>query len=86
MKAWCAERDYITFVPPQAGAMAFFRYHQDINSTEVMERLRKEHDILVLAGDVYGLDNFIRIGIGIPEEHLRIGLERMDEFFRKLNS
>ncbi len=78
--------DHISFLPPQAGAMAFFRYHYDINSTELMHRLRKEQNILVLAGDVYGLDHFIRIGICIPEEHLRIGLERMDRLFESLNS
>ena len=77
--------DHLSFLSPQAGAMAFFRYDYDINSTELMHRLRKEQSILVLAGDVYGLDNFIRIGICIPEEHLRIGLERMDALFSELS-
>ncbi len=49
-----------------------------------MQRLRKEQDILVLPGDAYGMDNFIRIGICIPEDHLRIGLERMDNVFSQL--
>lgn len=86
VKDWAAARDFITFQPPQAGAMAFFRYDRDINSTEVMHRLRKEQNILVLAGDAYGLDHYLRIGIGIAEDHLRIGLERMDRFFDGLNS
>ena len=84
-RQWAEEHaDFIDFIPPRAGAMVFFRYKHDLSSTEVMHRLRTEHDMLVLAGDVYGLKNYIRIGIGIPEEHLKVGLERMSQFFHDL--
>ena len=84
-QAWANDRsETISFIPPQAGAMAFFRYHYDVNSTELMQRLRKEQDILVLPGDAYGMDHFLRIGICIPEDHLRVGLERMDNVFSQL--
>jgi aspartate/methionine/tyrosine aminotransferase len=71
-----------SFVPPKAGGMAFVRYATPINSTELVHRLREERGIMLLPGDVYGLDHYIRIGIGAPAHHLEAGLERLAGFMR----
>ncbi|WP_112662629.1 aminotransferase class I/II-fold pyridoxal phosphate-dependent enzyme [Microvirga flavescens] len=83
LSAWVEKNsDLFSFVPPKAGGMAFLRYSMDINSTTLIHRLREERSIMLLPGDVYGLDKYIRIGIGAPAEHLQAGLERLAGFVR----
>ncbi len=71
-------------VPPQAAAIIFARYHLDIGSSALVERLRREKDVLVVAGDYFGLDHHLRIGIGSPPAYLRAGLERVHELIAEL--
>ena len=65
------------FVPPKAGGMCFLRYTQQINSTELATWLRTEKSLLVLPGDVYGMDQYLRLGIGERSDYLARGLERL---------
>ncbi len=69
---------------PQAGGMAFVRYTMPINSTELVHKLREECSIMLLPGDVYGLDHYIRIGIGAPSDHLTAGLKALADYARLL--
>ena len=73
--------DYVSLIPPKAGGMAFIRYNRDINSTELAHALRNDKGVLVLPGDVYGLDGYFRVGIGAPRSHLEPGLEKIGEYF-----
>jgi len=77
--------DLFHFVPPQAGGMAFLRYNMNINSTELSNKLREKKDVFVVAGDCFGMDNYIRIGIGTEKEHLLKGLDLIDELLRELS-
>jgi aspartate/methionine/tyrosine aminotransferase len=65
-------------VPPRAGAMAYLRYAWAVNSTRLIERLRDEQSLLVVPGDQFGMDGFVRIGLGNEPEDLKAGLSRMD--------
>ncbi|MBS0419907.1 MAG: aminotransferase class I/II-fold pyridoxal phosphate-dependent enzyme [Proteobacteria bacterium] len=71
----------LSFIPPRAGGMAFIRYRMPINSTELVRRLVQEKSIFPVPGDAFGLDHYLRIGIGSPASHLNEGLRRLDEFF-----
>lgn len=85
LQEWIAERpEHFSMVPPEAGGMAFIEYRYDISSTELFERLRQEESVLVLPGDVYGMDHHIRIGIGEEKERLALGLERFSTFCDRL--
>ena len=64
--------------------MAFLKYHLDINSTELASRIRKERSTFVVAGDCFGMDHRIRIGIGSEREYLKTGLKRIDESLKEL--
>ncbi len=70
-------QDLFEFVPPKAGGMAFLRYKLDINSSELSDWLRKEHSVFIISGDCYGMDGYIRIGIGERYDVLAEGLEIM---------
>jgi hypothetical protein len=74
----------LTWVPPEAGAMAFIRYEHDIGSTALADRLRKTEGVLVVPGDHFGLDGHLRLGFGGRSESLCQGLERIDRMLGDL--
>jgi hypothetical protein len=71
--------DRLTYLPPQAGAMLYLRYRHAVNSTVLVERLRRDRGVLVVPGDHYGMDGHLRIGYGYGTEKLREGLARIGE-------
>ncbi|MFX1281799.1 MAG: aminotransferase class I/II-fold pyridoxal phosphate-dependent enzyme [Promethearchaeota archaeon] len=71
-------------IPPQAAAIAFVRYHLDINSTEFAERLRKKKSVFLVPGDHFGMDKFLRISFGLPHDYLTSGLNRIHELITEL--
>jgi aspartate/methionine/tyrosine aminotransferase len=86
-----AVRDWIethgslfSHVPPAAGAICYLRYALKINSSDLVERLRKEKSVLLVPGDMFGMDGYVRIGIGPPTEYLIAGLDRFDDLLREL--
>ncbi|MFQ5690789.1 MAG: aminotransferase class I/II-fold pyridoxal phosphate-dependent enzyme [Gemmatimonadota bacterium] len=64
--------------PPRAGAICYIRYARDANSSELAERLRREQSVLVVPGDHFGMDGYLRIGFGIAAKDLERGLQRME--------
>ncbi len=77
---WLNKRKHLfDFIPQKAGAMSFVRYYFDMNSTLLTERLRKEKSLLIVAGDCFGMDNYLRLGIGSEKEYLLKGLQRLEE-------
>jgi aspartate/methionine/tyrosine aminotransferase len=78
--------DTFSLSPPDAAAIAFVRYQLDINSTELAERLFREKSVLIVPGDHFGLDHFLRISFGLPHEYLLAGLDRIHELIVELSS
>lgn len=75
--------DLFEYVPPKGGGMLFVKYHLDINSTELSEWLRKEKSVFLVAGDCFGMDNHIRIGIGERKDYILEGLERVKDALKE---
>jgi len=85
LDAWMKEHEgTFSVVPPQAAAIAFVRYHLNINSTELVERLMREKSVLIVPGDHFGLDHHLRISFGLPPDYLRPGLDRIHELITEL--
>jgi hypothetical protein len=79
-----AHGDRFSYVPPDAGAIVYARYHDAINSTELVERLRVEKSVLIVPGDHFGMDGYLRIGFGCEMRLLRDGLDRVADLLRSL--
>ncbi len=87
LERWMASHgNTFSLTPPDAAAIAFVRYHLDINSTEFTERLRQEKGVLIVPGDHFGMDHFVRISFGLPEDYLVPGLDRIHKLILELKS
>jgi len=73
-----------SLVPSKAAAIAFARYQLDVNSTELVDRLTHEKSVLIVPGDHFGLDHYLRISFGLPPDYLRAGLDRIHELIVEL--
>ncbi|MEX2964067.1 aminotransferase class I/II-fold pyridoxal phosphate-dependent enzyme [Microbulbifer sp. TYP-18] len=82
---WIHQHPRFSFVPPKAGGMAFVSYRANIGSTALAHSLREEKGVLVLPGDVYGLDGYLRLGIGERKAQLEAGLERLGEHIEQFS-
>ncbi len=78
--AWLDARpELFHYIPPSAGAICYVRYGLDSGSSDLAERLRVEQDVLVVPGDHFGMDGFVRLGFGNPSADLEAALDRIAE-------
>ena len=75
---WCDRNgDLIKLIRPEAAAIAFVRYQREINSSEFVHRLIHEQSTLVVPGDHFGLDRYLRISYGLSPDYVNEGLDRI---------
>ena len=80
VRKWIEKRaPKVTHVAPEAGAILLARYQHRINSTALTERLRLTRSVLVVPGDHFDLDGYIRIGFGNHPGHVASALELVGE-------
>jgi aspartate/methionine/tyrosine aminotransferase len=79
-----AHAERFSYALPDAGAIVYMRYHDAINSTALVDRLRIEKSVLIVPGDHFGMDGYLRIGFGSEARYLRDGLDRLDHLLRSL--
>ena len=78
VRDWIQARSgMLEHVPPEAGAIVYVRYHHDINSSALVERLRLEQSVLVVPGDHFEMDRHLRIGFGSHPHLLSGALSRI---------
>lgn len=80
-----AQEGRFSYRLPDAGAICYARYDADVNSTEFAEKLRTEKDVLVVPGDHFGMDSYLRIGFGNPEDELLEALGRIRDAFDEVS-
>jgi aspartate/methionine/tyrosine aminotransferase len=79
-----AHGDLFSYNPPDAGAIVYLRYHHPINSTALVTKLREQKSVLIVPGDHFGMDGYLRIGFGDDVEYLRNGLNRLNDLIADL--
>jgi len=78
------QKEIFRLVPPQAAAIAFVRYQLDVNSTEFVNKLIQEKSVLIVPGDHFGMDKFIRISYGLPQNYLTEALKRIQQLVTEI--
>ena len=87
MREWIDEQEGLfSYRPPDAGAICYVRYRADVNSSEFAEKLRAEKDLLVVPGDQFGMDHYLRLGFGNPRDELMEALGRIAEAFKEVGA
>ncbi|MGH8242056.1 MAG: aminotransferase class I/II-fold pyridoxal phosphate-dependent enzyme [Steroidobacteraceae bacterium] len=85
LEAWLQEHcDVLSCRRPQAGAVAFVRYLFPMASEELSTGLRETESVFVVAGSWFGIDGYVRIGIGGEQNDLHTGLTRISSFLARL--
>jgi hypothetical protein len=80
VRRWIERRaSSLWHAPPDAGAIAFVRYAHRIGSTALIERLRDERSVLVVPGDHFEMDGYLRIGFGGDPLALTRALDHIGE-------
>ena len=75
LEEWVAQfPEIFKLTVPKAGGLAFIKYNLPIGSTDLSDWLRIEKSVFIVAGDCFGMDGYIRIGIGSEPEYLEAGL------------
>ncbi len=80
LKRWIEQRDGLTHAAPDAGAIAFVKYSHPISSTTLTTRLRDEAGVLIVPGDHFEMDGYVRIGFGTDPTYLSRALAVTGEF------
>jgi len=78
-----SEKAEFTWRAPDAGAIVWVKYRSGIASAALAETLRVGHDVLLVPGEQFGMEGYIRIGFGSPPKDLLPALERVALAFRE---
>ena len=76
--------DIIECIPPVAGAIALVKPNWDVKSIDLVTRLREEKSVLVVPGEHFFMENYLRIGFGCQSEDLQCALDRVGELISEL--
>ena len=85
--AWIAEHDgLLSWIPPRAGLLALLRYHLNIPSYELANRLAEEYSVMLAPGAAFGVEGHLRIGIGQDPPVFAAGLDAASRCFADLQA
>jgi len=74
LEGWIAQQPALRYVRPVAGAIAFAHVDLPVDTRYLVERIRTERSVLLVPGEMFGIDNGIRIGFGYDIEPTLKGL------------
>jgi aspartate/methionine/tyrosine aminotransferase len=86
VKRWIDKQEGLSHIAPEAGAIVFVRHTHPFRSSELAERLRDERGVLVVPGDYFDMDGYLRIGFGTDPEYLESALLRIGDFLSSLSA
>lgn len=81
-----AHGDRFSWIAPEAGAIGYVRYTHEVNSTALVTRLREEKSVLIVPGDHFGMDHYLRIGFGEAPAYVTDGLARLHDLLESLSA
>jgi aspartate/methionine/tyrosine aminotransferase len=85
LEEWLSGRpDIFNYLAPRAGAICYASYDLEINSSELAQRLKDEQSVLIVPGDHFNMDGYMRIGFGVPRPELLEALDRIEAVIRSV--
>ena len=86
VRRWIEKQEGLTHIAPEAGAIVFVRHTHPFRSSALAERIRDERGVLVVPGDYFDMDGYLRIGFGSDPEYLESALLRVGDFLSSLSA
>ena len=84
-RSWFGENaDLASWLEPRAALLAMMRYEAPVDSVKLADQLAQEARVMLAPGSAFGLDGYLRIGIGQRPDIFAEGLRRTGEFLRGL--
>jgi aspartate/methionine/tyrosine aminotransferase len=77
-------RDLFSWVEPRGGLLGLLRYHLDLPSETVANRLAEEASVMLAPGSAFGMEGRLRLGLGARPDRFVTGLARTEQFFFRL--
>ncbi|MBA3378442.1 MAG: aminotransferase class I/II-fold pyridoxal phosphate-dependent enzyme [Chloroflexia bacterium] len=85
-RSWFAEHaDLASWSEPRAALLAMMKYTAPVDSTTLADRLAKEARVMLAPGSTFGLEGYLRIGIGQRQDLFAEGLRLTGEFLEGLH-
>jgi len=84
-RSWFADHaELASWSEPRAALLAMMKYTAPVDSTILADRLAKEARVMLAPGSAFGLDGYLRIGIGQRQDLFAEGLRLTGEFLKGL--
>jgi len=74
MEAWLKQFDGLEWTAPDAGAICWVKYRAKVKSAVLVEQIRQRANILLCAGEHFGLGGYLRLGFGNDQAELKAAL------------
>ena len=85
LEAWLKSfGDTFTWQPPQAGAICWAHYRGAMSASEIVEKIRAQHSVLLVPGEQFGMPGFLRFGFGDELQHFQEALAETERGLRRL--
>jgi len=78
------QKGVFDYIPPLAGAITLIKHRLKIKSTDLVIKLRDEKSVLIVPGEQFLMDGFLRIGFGCPADQLTEALNRVSEVIKTI--
>lgn len=75
---------HLELVSPQGGLTVFPRLRAEISSESFCEGLVQQYSVLLLPGSTFGVEGYVRMGLGLEPALFDEGLERLGRYLLKL--
>ena len=83
LKEWLDNEKYFTGFIPNGGTTAFIGYKiLDTTSREVSLDLLEKQGVLVIPGLAFGMDDYVRLSVGLSFEEFKEGLHRISNWMK----
>jgi aspartate/methionine/tyrosine aminotransferase len=86
VRRWIERHEGLSHIAPEAGAIVFVRHQHPFRSSELTERLRDERSVLVVPGNFFDMDGYLRIGFGSDPAYLESALSLIGEFLSSVGA
>jgi aspartate/methionine/tyrosine aminotransferase len=84
LEGWLMDQPALRYVRPVAGAIAFAEVDLPQPTREIVERIRLDRSVLLVPGEMFGIDNGIRFGFGFDIQYTLKGLALAGETLSSL--